>query len=157
MNVESFRRCYEGGITVPEGDTLPRVLGIPEEAFFSRYPQGLRQVAVAWNADDRHIEREYSLPFQAEVLPDRSGVIVLEPTRDGSGTIVVVNADGSERYRLGVPNPTSRPDWSVRRSFLWIESGNEAVGVVVGVEAGSDFLYELDYDVGRFGSFRQTK
>lgn len=157
MKVESFRRHYEDGITVPEGESLTRLLGVSEDAFFIRYPQGLKQVAIAWNADGRHIERAYPLPFQAEILPDRSGIIVLEPTRDGSGKIVVVNADGSERFRLGVPNPTERPDSSVRRSFLWIESGSETVGIVVGVETGSDYYCELNYDVGRFGSCHQTK
>jgi hypothetical protein len=79
-------------------------------------------------------------PSRALVLNDGSGVVVVEPRRNGgSNSLVIFNSDGSERFRMGVPD-----EGRAFHDVYYV--GEELTAIVAFLTV--DFAYVLDSTTG---------
>jgi len=98
--------------------------------------------------------KEYFAPVKGAVLlRDGSGVAIVEPDdAGGKGDVAILNADGAERFRIGVP---VRDGLSVIGFDQLYYVGVELTAVVSFV--GRDFAYVIDPETGRFTRSYETR
>jgi hypothetical protein len=111
---------------------------------------------ISWidESSGAEILKEYSAPVKGAVLlGDGSGVAIAEPD-DGGGKseLVLLNADGTERFRIGVP---VRDDLSVIGFDQLYYVGAELTAIVSFV--GRDFAYVIDPETGRYTRSYETR
>jgi hypothetical protein len=158
--VERFFEHGDRGELIPEGITF--------EELDRRYSYILRVIRVSWWCEGTAIEFEIGEAYQSpKVLPDRTGVLFIQPSeRYGSDNAVVVNADGTERFRLKNPypaNPYYKPDAKFSFGGWIVENGNLALIVSVSAvhESGGmitgDLAYTLDTDTGAFLGYHEVR
>jgi len=108
---------------------------------------------VEWTLDSgRIVVHKEDSPIFVVLLRDRSGVLIIESyEKKGSRNLVIVNADGSERFRPAPPFDQNR---TYGFSYGGYEMGE--MSVVLTTTAG-DVSYPFDPDTGIFGSGQWTK
>jgi hypothetical protein len=101
---------------------------------------------VLWSLDDGgRAERRWKLrPQSVTLLRDLSGFLVVESINEsGAGNLVIVNANGTERFR---PRPPTVPGSTYGFAYGGYE-GDRLVVVVASV--GGDLAMEVDPQSGR--------
>lgn len=95
---------------------------------------------------------EFACPFPAVPLLDRTGVVFCdEAHRPGAGCkyFIVINADGSERFRIHVPNVDASSD--PQRGFIELPSDAVLYGVPFGVPGNDghlDYIFDFNWNTG---------
>jgi hypothetical protein len=106
-----------------------------------------------WDVNGSERRIEYAQPIRSAVaLGDRSGVAVVEPLITyGQSNAVILNADGSLRFRLDLPVK----DGSVY-GFDQIYYVNDELTAIVAF-TGHDFAYVVDERDGRYLRHYETR
>jgi hypothetical protein len=99
---------------------------------------------VSWLAEGRRVEKAYSRPIASVCeLHEGCGVALVEAIEEsGPHNAVVFNADGSTRFRLGLP----LPDYQVQgfADMYYVEQELTAILVT----PGRDFAVVIDDNTG---------
>jgi hypothetical protein len=108
---------------------------------------------LKWDVDGSQRRIEYQKPIRSAVaLLDGSGVAVVEPLETyGESNAVILNADGSLRFRLQLPVK----DGSVY-GFDQMYYVNEELTAIVAV-TGRDFAYVVDEKSGGYTRHYETR
>jgi hypothetical protein len=97
---------------------------------------------ISWDYAGATVSKSYSeILMGYEILPDNTGIILLEPTAvAGSENAVIYNSDGSLRWRLPFPKDLG---WGLCFDRVGISGGQL---VVIGIVNNRDVKFEVDYD-----------
>jgi len=97
---------------------------------------------IRWDYAGTIVIKSYSdILMGYEILPDDTGIVLLEPTSvAGSENAVIYNSDGSLRWRLPFPKDLGAGICFDRAGI----SGGQLV--VIGIMNGRDVKFEVDYD-----------
>jgi hypothetical protein len=108
---------------------------------------------VEWNLDGSQRRLEYEKPIRSAVaLRDRSGIAVIEPLITyGQSNAVILNADGSLRFRLELPVK----DGSVY-GFDQMYYVNDELTAILAL-TGRDFAYVVDEQSGSYIRHYETR
>jgi hypothetical protein len=150
-------------------DRFPFPKGLSSEEFWEKYPEGFKVVGVSWWCEKFFVDRPFNNNvLSADLLPDQTGVLLVQPPERYRGdNASIVNADGTERFRLKNPFPNNPYYRSGDEySFLYPTSINDRFGMIVGVTAKSEirsgwinveWFYELDTDTGQFNGYHEVR
>lgn len=111
-----------------------------------RQTGAIRVVAIRWNCGGQVFETAYHL----SVLQDRTGYVHCEGDGPDGKALVVVNSDGTQRLRIGVPrvNDQSKPD----EGYLVLPPSSASFGGInwgcEGNDGHTDYLFEFDWNTG---------
>jgi hypothetical protein len=108
---------------------------------------------VEWNLDGSQRRLEYEKPIRSVVaLRDRTGIAVIEPLFTyGQSNAVILNADGSLRFRLELPVK----DGSVYGFDQMYYVNNELTAILA--LTGRDFAYVVDERSGGYTRHYETR
>lgn len=97
---------------------------------------------ISWAYAGTIVSKSYSdILMGYEILPDDTGIILLEPTSAAdSENAVIYNSDGSLRWRLPLPKDLG---WGICFDRVGISGGQL---VVIGIVNGRDVKFEVDYN-----------
>jgi hypothetical protein len=90
--------------------------------------------------------------YPSQPLPDRTGFVFCdEAHRPGAGCkyFIVINADGSERFRIHVPYVDASSD--PQRGFIELPSDAVLYGVPFGVPGNDghlDYIFDFNWNTG---------
>jgi hypothetical protein len=122
-----------------------------------RVKHSIRVVGFEWEAGEETpltLSKTYTphVPI-VSLLKDRSGFIVTEPKElAGDDCVVVINADGTERYRLKGALPTGMfPAYMDGGKLVMHENSREHDGYAAMFEdAGGTRIVEFDQETGQY-------
>jgi hypothetical protein len=108
---------------------------------------------VEWDVNESQLRIAYEKPIRSAVaLRDRSGIAIVEPlVTFGEDNAVILNADGSIRFRLHLPFK----DGSVY-GFDQMYYVNDELTAIVAV-TGRDFAYVVDEQRGGYKRHYETR
>lgn len=116
-------------------------------------------IGFQWRSSNGLICRKYSYPVTAKILLDLDGVILTERSSSSSmlhDSLVVYNADGSERFRIKPSSVSSRSDPS--RAFFYYASYRKFGGWECRFNDGHDeYLADLNIKTGELGDIVRTR
>ena len=111
---------------------------------------------ISWidESSGASVLKEYFAPVKGAVLlRDGSGVAIVEPDdAGGKGDVAILNADGAERFRIGVP---VRDGLSVIGFDQLYYVGEDLTAIVTFV--GRDFAYVINLETGRYTRSYETR
>jgi len=108
---------------------------------------------ISWLSRGRLISKSYQSPLLGyEVLPDSSGVLLLEPPEEvGPENAVIYDEDGSERWRLPFNSRSGH-------GLLFDRVGTtDGTLVAVAVINNRDVMFELDYTACKYSDIHETR
>lgn len=108
---------------------------------------------ISWGTQSPITKKQYSDTLMGyEVLPDNSGILLLEPYKQvGPENAVIYNNDGSERWRLPFPK-------NLGNGLLFDRVGisdNELI--VIGIINGRDVRFSVDFTNLTYTDINQFK
>jgi len=108
---------------------------------------------VEWDAEGSQHRVEYEKPIRSAVaLRDRSGIAVVEPLiKYGESNAVILNADGSLRFRLQLPLKGGSVYGFDQMYYV-----NDELTAIVAV-TGRDFAYVVDEQSGLYSRNYETR
>lgn len=108
---------------------------------------------VSWNNNGKIIKKTYSSALMGyEVLPDETGVILLEPLLEsGPENAVIFNLDGTKRWRLPFPPNLGQ---GVVFDRVGISQGKL---IVIGIINGRDVRFEVDHNALKYADYAASR
>ena len=108
---------------------------------------------ISWDNKGQVVKKSYTDTLMGyEILPDDSGIILLEPASVvGSENAVIYNKDGSKRWRLPFPS-------GLGKGFVFDRVGiSQGKLVVIGIVSGRDVRFEIDYKALKFIDYSASR
>lgn len=152
MSITNFIKHDARGFDVPEEMSIEDREKLCSSTF--------QFISASWmdGAGNKHTLNTHD--FSVHVLPDRSGLICLETPKSvkdryvGRSGAIILNEDGSVRYRLKVPIELlgyEVPPDSVCY-FAWVEysEARNQYGLTAVITYAGEYYFELDYLAGKF-------
>ncbi len=108
---------------------------------------------ISWDWNDSAVKKKYiDILMGYEILPDNSGIILLEPASQvGPENAVIYNIDGTQRWRLPFPS-------SVGVGLLFDRVGVSSDDlIVIGIVNGRDVKFSVDYNNLKYYDISSTR
>jgi len=107
---------------------------------------------IAWDWNGSTVKKKYSdILMGYEVLPDKAGIILLEPASQvGTENAVIYNIDGTQQWRLQFPSGVGV---GLLFDRVGVSSGDL---VVIGAMNGRDVKFTIDYNNSKYYDISPT-
>jgi hypothetical protein len=138
--IENLRDIWDNGVISPAS------LSVEETQEFKKRTNAKRVVARKW----LYLGKEHLTTHQVRLLRDQTGLVFYDEDNPRTGRIIVLNADGTQRFVISTPriDANSRPE----DGYLSLPPSSARFGGIQwgceGNDGYTDYLFDFDWQTG---------